>query len=53
MSDDLIKGNEICPKCGREFERLLAVSRADNKTMICNDCGIIEALDSVDRKSVV
>ena len=39
--------NKICPKCGREFERLLAVSRADNKTMICNDCGIIEALDSV------
>lgn len=38
---------EKCPKCGRRFERLLAVSRMDNKTMICDDCGIMEALDSV------
>ncbi|MBO5610605.1 MAG: hypothetical protein J5929_09605 [Eubacterium sp.] len=33
-----------CPKCGREFERLLALSRDDNKTMICDDCGTAEAL---------
>ncbi len=38
---------KICPKCGREFERLLALSRSDNKTMICDECGIMEALDSV------
>lgn len=25
---------KICPKCGRKFERLLAVSRIDNKTKI-------------------
>lgn len=37
----------LCPKCGRKFERLLAVSRVDNKTMICDGCGIMEALDSV------
>ena len=29
------------------FDRLLAVSRIDNKTMICDDCGTMEALDSV------
>lgn len=33
-----------CPKCGREFDRLLALSRDDNKTMICDECGTKEAL---------
>lgn len=37
----------ICPKCGGKFERLLAVSRTDNKTAICDGCGTMEALDSV------
>jgi len=38
---------KICPKCGKEFERLLAISRTDNKTMICDECGKTEALDSL------
>lgn len=38
---------KICPKCGRNFERLLAVSREDNMTMICDECGTMEALDSL------
>ncbi len=38
---------KICPKCSKKFERLLAVSRTDNKTMICDDCGIMEAQDSI------
>ncbi|MCX4351744.1 MAG: hypothetical protein OSJ60_08905 [Lachnospiraceae bacterium] len=38
---------QICPKCGRSFDRLLAVSREDNKTMICDNCGIMEALNSL------
>lgn len=37
----------ICPKCGRKFDRLLALSREDNKTMICDDCGVKEALDAI------
>lgn len=37
---------EICPKCKKEFKRLLAVSRI-NKTMICDKCGGGEALDSL------
>ena len=40
---------KICPKCGRKSERLLAVSRVDNKTMICDECGTMEALDSFPR----
>lgn len=38
---------EKCPKCGRSFPRLLDLSRTDNKTMICDDCGIREALGAV------
>ena len=34
-----------CPKCGRGVKRLLAVSRMDNKTMVCDECGIREALE--------
>ena len=34
-----------CPRCGKEVKRLLALSRADNKTMICDECGTKEALD--------
>lgn len=37
----------ICPKCGRSFERLLALSRTDNETMICDECGTVEALESL------
>ena len=37
----------ICPKCGKEFERLPALSRIDNKTMICDECGTMEALESL------
>lgn len=38
---------KICPKCGRSFERLLALSRTDNETMICDECGTMEGLDSL------
>ena len=38
---------EICTKCKKEFKRLLAVSMVDNKTMICDGCGVGEALDSI------
>lgn len=34
-----------CPKCGRDCDRLLALSRRDNKTNICDECGVKEALE--------
>lgn len=37
----------ICPKCNTESERLLALSRRDNKTMICDSCGTNEALEDM------
>lgn len=43
--------NEIqlrkCPKCGMLFSELGAVSRVDNVTIICPDCGTREALESI------
>lgn len=35
-----------CPKCGKETEFLRALSRTDNKTMICDECGTKETLDA-------
>ena len=40
----------ICPKCKKEYDRLLAISRVDNKTKICDECAGKEALDSVPEK---
>ena len=36
-----------CPICGREYIEHPALSRADGKTLICPDCGIREALESI------
>ena len=36
-----------CPKCGKTYSAPSAVSRADNRTPICPDCGIREALESI------
>ncbi len=37
--------SNICPKCGRAYQGYPALSRVDNRTEICPDCGIIEALE--------
>lgn len=36
-----------CPICGKEIDRLLALSRKDNETKICDECGTMEALESL------
>jgi len=37
----------ICPKCGQEYHGHPALSRVDNETAICPDCGTREALESL------
>jgi hydrogenase maturation factor HypF (carbamoyltransferase family) len=37
----------ICPKCHRPYRDRPALSRLDNKTRICPDCGTREALESI------
>lgn len=35
----------VCPTCGNKYEGYPAISRKDNKTPICPDCGVKEALE--------
>lgn len=35
----------ICPKCGRKYDEMPAISRDDNVTEICPECGMMEALN--------
>lgn len=35
---------KFCPRCGRTYTDFPAWSRYDNKTMICPDCGVEEAM---------
>jgi len=37
----------VCPRCGKTYTGHPALSRADNETAICADCGIVEALESI------
>lgn len=34
----------ICPRCGSAYHGVPALSRSDNETLICSDCGTREAL---------
>lgn len=37
----------ICPRCGAEYREPPALSRLDNETLICPDCGTREALEAL------
>jgi|OM-RGC.v1.029712485 transcription elongation factor Elf1 len=36
----------ICPKCNKETNDYPALSRVDNKTKICTNCGTMEAIEA-------
>lgn len=36
-----------CPYCGKIYSAAPALSRKDNETLICPDCGTREALESL------
>lgn len=36
-----------CPKCGKEYTGVPALSRLDNTTLVCPECGTREALESI------
>lgn len=49
-----------CPLCGGPIPNALyegkysgALSRRDNKTEICSDCGVREAIEDYNRKTVI
>ena len=41
----------ICPLCKKPYVEPPALSRADNRTEICPDCGIREALSAFGMKT--
>lgn len=43
----ITKTERTCPKCGNTYTDHPAISREDNVTMICPDCGTREALESL------
>ena len=44
---DNVRELRICPRCGKPYAEPPALSRTDNETLICSDCGTREALDSI------
>lgn len=38
---------KCCPRCNKTYTSPSAVSRVDNKTLICPDCGTREALETI------
>lgn len=47
MKDDNVTELRICPICGKPYSGVPALSRTDNKTKICPDCGTRQALESI------
>lgn len=47
MKRENITQTSVCPRCGQTYHGRSAVSRADNITLLCPDCGIREALESI------
>jgi hypothetical protein len=41
-----------CPLCGDDIGPLPALSRRDNRTHICSDCGLAEALEGWKRPAI-
>lgn len=37
----------VCPFCGRVYHGAPVLSREDNETLICPDCGTRQALQSI------
>ena len=46
MKDNIIR-MAVCPLCGRTYHGAPALSREDNKPLICPDCGTRQALRSI------
>lgn len=42
-----VKIERTCPICGHKYTDYPALSRLDNVTLICSECGIRQALDSI------
>lgn len=41
------KRTAVCPLCGKVYHGVPALSRADDKTLVCTDCGCRESLQAI------
>ena len=44
---DNVRQIRVCPLCGTTYNEPPALSRTDNETHICPDCGTRQALESI------
>ena len=44
---DNVREIRVCPLCGQTYGEAPALSRTDNETLICPDCGTRQALESI------
>lgn len=44
---DNVRQIRACPLCGKTYGEVPALSRTDNETLICPDCGTRQALESI------
>ena len=44
---DNVRLIRVCPLCGKTYGEAPALSRTDNETLICPDCGTRQALESI------
>ena len=47
MKDSNVTRLAYCPVCGKPYTGYPALSRRDNETLICPDCGTREALEDM------
>ena len=47
MKESNIRTIRVCPRCGQRYTEHPALSRQDNETLICPDCGTREALATI------
>ena len=47
MKENNVTRIAVCPRCGKTYTEHPALSRVDNETLICPDCGVREALESL------
>jgi len=47
MKDTMETRIKVCPRCSHPYFGPSALSRADNETQICPDCGTREALATI------
>ena len=43
----VVMSGGVCPLCGKSYDGVPALSRTDNQTPICPDCGTRQALESI------